>query len=150
MSERIEAMAKAMFAWENQRGSWDILSDSQRGYWQELARAAAAVLSGPDESLRKALEASERLRKGIYKPWATAGGPRECSHGITNALYCQQCDEATVKAALSHPPAPRMDPTMQDEVRDTRQEERLSAPRKCKCGTPLSDDCENCRHPWQT
>jgi len=32
----------------------------------------------------------------------------------------------------------------------TRQEERLSAPRKCKCGTPLSDDCENCRHPWQT
>lgn len=50
------------------------------------------------DGLRRALEASERLRTNRYMPWANAGGPDQCSHKIAAGIPCRYCDEATLEA----------------------------------------------------
>jgi len=108
--DRIEAAAKAIYEVDYaspQYYKWDKTPESVKESHRAKARAAAAVLSGPDETLRVAAQnVLDRLRD---------------NYPIT------QANLDTLEAAISHPAAPRMDPTIQDEVRDTRQDATAKA-----------------------
>jgi len=42
--------------------------------------------------------ARARLQLGDYVPWASAGGPNACKHGVAESIACPKCDELTVRA----------------------------------------------------
>jgi hypothetical protein len=127
--DRITEAAQAAFERNFRNGKWENTTRYVQNDWLDAIEAAAAVLSGPDEALRVAVKEVINERDSDLDMWHCPYGAQNQTH-LYNAWFTavqeswQKLEslKAILRAALSHPAAPRMDPTMQDEVRDTRQD----------------------------
>jgi len=70
------------------------------------SRATLENLSWRDlyNELKLERDALRRLRLATYVPWGSAGGAKECTHGIARCIACLRCDVALVEAALAKEP----------------------------------------------